>query len=167
MNQSHSFEPFRSLAPLALLGVASLVLVASSAAGAAAAKQRVQMEARLKVAESGTFVLRPVSRGPLASDSGTFSFDASQKRLVRGGQSVIVFTVTSTWQGRRGSLVIRERVDDVAAGSGYRVGTGVWSLVSARGTGQYAELSGSGRSAYVVTPGERVLSRWEGIVDKP
>jgi hypothetical protein len=63
--------------------------------------------------------------------------------------------------------VLKEQIDDVRAGDGYRVGAGVWSLLGARGTGQYAGLSGSGRSAYVLTPPGRVYSRWEGFVGKP
>jgi hypothetical protein len=61
-------------------------------------------------------------------------------------------------------MVLRERIDDVAAGNGYRVGTGVWSLLSARGTGQYAGQKGSGRSAYAWTPQNRVFFRFEGLV---
>jgi hypothetical protein len=156
----------RRLAALAVVGVVSL-LVASSAVGRAAGTQGVQMEATFDAGRSGTFVLTATGTGRLRSDSGKFEFAASEKRLVRNGQSVIVFTVTSTWRGQRGTLVLRERTDDVAAADGYRVGTGVWSINDARGTGQYAGVTGSGRLAYVVTPRHRVLTRWEGIVRQP
>lgn len=156
------------LTTLALVTVASLVLVSATPAGPAASKQRVVMEAKKIVGPGGgTFSVTPVGLGPLKSDSGKFTFTGSQKDVVRSGQSVIIFTVTSTWTGKRGTMVLRERIDDVAAAdTGYRVGTGMWSLLSARGTGQYAGLSGSGRSAYVVTPQERVFFRWEGFVTK-
>lgn len=164
--------PIKRVAPvvttLVLVTVASLVLVSATPAGPSASKQRVEMEAKKIVGPGGgAFVLTPLGRGPLKSDTGKFTFTASQKEVVRSGQSVLIFTLTSTWTGERGTMVLRERIDDVAAASGYRVGTGVWSLLRARGTGQYAGLSGSGRSAYVVTAQERVFSRLEGFVTRP
>ena len=157
------------LTTLAVLNVASLMLVSATWAATTVSKQRVVMEAKAIVGPGGgTFVVTPQGHGPLKSDAGKFTFTVSQKEVVRSGQSVIIFTSTSTWAGKRGTMVLRERFDDVAAGgNGYRVGTGVWSLLSARGTGQYAGLSGSGRSAYVVTPQERLFFRWEGFVTKP
>lgn len=153
---------------LALLTVASMVLVSATPAGAS--KQRVVIEAK-KVAGPGvgTFALTPQGSGPLAADSGTFGATVSQRTIVRSGQSVTIFTATSTWTGKKGTLLLRERVEDVAAGGIYRVGTGVWSLLSAKGSGQYAGVSGSGRSAYVATPKaavDRVSFRYEGLVGK-
>lgn len=159
--------PFLTI--LALLTVASLLLVSPTSAGPAASKQRVVMEVKSKVGSGGgAFVLTALGSRPLESDAGMIKDTVSQKHVVRGGQSVIIFTITSTWTGKRGTMVLRERIDDVAGGSGYRVGTGVWSLLSAKGTDQYAGLSGSGRSAYVLAPqGCCVLFRYEGFVTKP
>ena len=157
------------LTTLALLSVASLVLVSTTLAGPAASKQRVVMKVKSTVGSGGgTFVLTPLGSGPLKPDAGMIKETVSQKRVVRGGQAVIIFTITSTWTGKRGTMVLLERIDDVAGRNGDRVGTGVWSLLSARGTDQYAALSGSGRSAYVVTPhGCCVHFRYEGFVAKP
>ena len=158
----------RTLTTLAQLSVASLVLVSAAQAGPAATKQRVVMEAKAAAGPGGgTFVVTPQGPGPLKSDTGTFTFTISKQEVVRSGQRVTIYTVTSTWAGKRGTLVLRQRIDDVAAGNGYRVGTGVWSLLSARGTGQYAGVSGSGRSAYAWTPQKRVFFRYEGFVTKP
>lgn len=158
------------LTTLALLTVASLVLVSAPLAGSAASKpQRVAIEVKSTVgSRGGDFVLTPLGSGPLESDAGTITDTVSQKHVVRGGQSVIIFTLTSTWTGKRGTMVLRERIEDVAGGGGYRVGTGVWSVLSAKGTDQYAGLSGSGRSAYALTPqGCCVLIRYEGLVTQP
>jgi hypothetical protein len=157
------------LKTLALLGAAVLVLVSATAASAAARKQPVTMESSSTLqlqGSSGVFVVTPVGSGPLLPDAGTFTSSISQKKLVRGGQSVYVFTGTSTWKGKLGTLVVKEQFDDVDASRGYRVATGLWSLVSAKGTGRYAGVSASGGSAYVVTPGGRVLFRWEGLAAK-
>lgn len=86
--------------------------------------------------------------------------------MVRAGQPITIFTTTSTWKGKRGTFVLRERIEGVAAGNGYSVGTGTWSLVGAKGSGQYAGLVGSGWEAGVVTPGRehRIFFRFEGFV---
>lgn len=155
---------------LALVTVASLVCISATPAGPATNRQRVAVEAK-KIAGpgDGTFVLTTLGPGPLKPDSGTFTDSVSQKNVVRSGQSVLIFTATSTWTGKQGTLVLQLRIDDVAAGNGYRVGTGMWSLLSARGTGQYAGLNGSGRLAYVATPKapiDHVSIRYEGVVTK-
>jgi len=154
---------------LALLTVASLVLVSATPAGQAASKQRVAMEVKSTVgSRAGTFVLTALGAGQLKSDAGTIKDTVSQKHVVRSGQAVVIFTITSTWTGKLGTMVLRERIDDVAGGGGYRVGTGVWSLRSASGTNQYAGLSGSGGSAYALSAhGCCVLFRYEGFVTKP
>jgi hypothetical protein len=152
---------------LALFTVAVLVLVSATPASPAASKQRVVLEAKKTYGPGGgTFVVTTLGPGPLTSDSGEFTFRASPKNVVRSGQSIIVFSTTTSFTGKRGTLVFRGPFDQVAAGNGYRVATGDWSIVTARGTGQYAGLSGSGRSAYVVTPQGRLFTRWEGFVTK-
>ena len=159
------------LTTLALLMGASLVLVSATPAGRAASKQHVVMKVKSTVGSGGgTFVLTPLGSGQLESDAGTTQ-DAglSQKHVVRGGKPVLIFTYTSTWTGTRGTIVLQERINDApGAKPGYRVGTGVWSLLSASGTDQYAGLTGSGKSTYAVTPhGCCVLIRYEGFVTTP
>ena len=153
---------------LAVLAVASFVLASPTAAGQAS-KQSVVMEVKSTVgSKAGTFVLTPQGSGPLKSDAGTINETVSQKHVVRNGQSVIIFAITSTWTGKLGTMVLQERINDVAGGGGYRVGTGVWSLRGASGTSQYAGLSGGGGSAYALSAhGCCVLFRYEGLVAKP
>lgn len=154
---------------LAVLFAAALTLVSATTASPTTGKQSIAMEASKMVGPEGTatFVLTPVSSGTLQHDTGTFTFtSSSQKKLVRDGQSVIVFNATLTWIGKLGTFVTHMQVNDVAVGKDYRVGTGLWSLVGAKGTGQYASVSGSGRSAYVLTPNGRVHFQWEGLATK-
>jgi hypothetical protein len=149
----------------ALFGLAGAVGYATTAAAPAASRLHFVMEAK-KIAGpvGGSFVVTPVGPGSLEADSGKFTFTVSERHVVRSGQPVTIFAATSTWTGKLGTLVLRERIDDVGAGNGYRAGTGVWSLV--RGTGQYEGVSGSGRLAYVTTPPERVFFRYEGLLSK-
>ncbi len=102
---------------LALLTVASLVLVSATPADPAASKQRVVMEAKGFGPAGGTFVFAPQAPGPLHSDAGKYTFTAAKNRVVRSGQFVIVYTVTVTFAGKQGTLVTRERIEDVPAGS--------------------------------------------------
>ena len=156
------------LMPLLLAFVASLVLVAAAPANPTATKQHVVLEGtKIAGPGGGTFTLTASGSGPLKADSGTFSGPVSQKKIVRNGQAVIIFTSTTTFKGKLGTLVLKERFEDVAAGNGYRVGTGVWSVVKAKGKRQYAGLTGSGRSAYVLAQDHHVFFRWEGFVTKP
>ena len=64
--------------------------------------------------------------------------------MTRDGQQVEIWTNTWTLAGKRGSLTVRERVEWIDAGGPY-IGTGTWKLV--RGTGAYARIAASGRSA--------------------
>ena len=155
---------------LIALGVlaAAPALVSAAPAGPIAVKQHVVIEAKKTAGPGGgTFVVTSMGSGPLTSDFGNFTFTVSQKHVVRSGQPATIYTVVSTWAGKQGTMVFRERIEDVAAGNGYRVGTGVWSLIAARGTGQYAGLNGTGRSAYAWTNQNRVYFRFEGTVTKP
>ena len=157
-----------TLTAFALLTVASLVLVSTAPAERTATTQRVVMKVRSKIGSAaGTFALTATGTGPLRSDTGTIAETVAQKQIVSGGTPVIVFTITSTWTGKRGTMVLRERIEDVGVKNGNRFGTGVWSLLSARATAQYVGFVGSGHSAYTVTPqGCCVVFRYQGSVTK-
>jgi hypothetical protein len=72
---------------------------------------------------------------------------------MREGQSVAIYDpIVETLKGKRGTLVIRSRIEYVDAGTGYHVGTGTWKVV--RGTGRYARITGGGRR------GDVYLDRW-------
>jgi hypothetical protein len=51
------------------------------------------------------------------------------------------------------------------AGNGYHVGTGTWKVV--RGTGQYAQITGGGRSGTVTLDRGPWSSRLEGVLALP
>jgi dipeptidyl aminopeptidase/acylaminoacyl peptidase len=82
---------------------------------------------------------------------------------VREGQRVQIVNWVTTLKGKRGSFVIRARIEHVEAGNGYHAGIGTWKFV--RGTGQYAQVTGGGRVGNVWLEGgpwsERVTDQWD------
>ncbi|HLG08918.1 MAG TPA: hypothetical protein VI409_09665 [Gaiellaceae bacterium] len=123
--------------------VAAVTLTSVAAAGPDAAKQRVAIV--MNDLPDGKFLLSPFQLGAVKSDSGRTSVALSGPNVVmREGQTIEVWRNTWTLTGKRGSLTIRERVEWIDAGQPF-IGTGTWKLV--RGTGQYAGIAGSGRSA--------------------
>ena len=122
---------------------AAVTLTAVAAAGPNTAKQRVAIT--MKDLPDGQFVLEPLQAGALKRGTGTTSVVLSGPNVVlRDGQSIEVWKNTWTLTGKRGSLTIRERVEWISTGNPY-IGTGTWKVV--RGTGAYAGITGSGRSA--------------------
>ena len=90
---------------------------------------------------------------------------APGREVVREGQRVTIYDAIATQKGKRGSLVIRYRTEYVDAGNGYHVGTGTWKVV--RGTGQYAGITGGGRSGAVTLDRGPWSSRAEGVLTLP
>jgi hypothetical protein len=86
------------------------------------------------------FVLTPLRAGALERDSGTATAGElpAERVVMRDGRRVV-----ETLKGKRGTLVIRSRIEYVDAGNGYHVGTGTCRVV--RGTGRYARVAGGGR----------------------
>ena len=84
--------------------------------------------------------------------------------MMRDGQRVTVQNYVTTRKGKRGSFVARSRMEYVAAGNGYLVGTNTWRFV--RGTGQYAQITGGGRGGDVVD-GPRWIDHYEGFLSAP
>jgi hypothetical protein len=132
---------------VALCVVAATVTVtAVAAAHPEATKQRVAITAKgvANPSSFGKFVLTPLQTGTLKADSGTETSSVSSERVVmREGQEVKIVNWTTTCKGKRGSFVIRVRLEQVEAGNGYHVSIGSWTFV--RGTGTYAHVSGGGR----------------------
>jgi hypothetical protein len=118
-------------------------------------------------APTGTFVLHALSPGPLTLDSGSHDYAAAERPpVVRNGQGIAVYVLVDTFAGKRGTIVVRSRIELVGAGNGTTVGTGSWSIV--RGTKAYAGLRGGGRVAVVVvTPRGLTTSQYEGLVTAP
>jgi hypothetical protein len=154
----------RILSVLALTALAAVTNLASSvSAGSLAQEQRVMLVQKHRVgAPTGTFVFYALSPGPLKLDSGKYTYAAAEKPpVILKGQGMAVYIAVTTLTGRRGTFVIRWRMEFVGAGNGNTVGTGTWSLV--RGTGAYAGASGGGRVA-TVTPRGFTSSQYEGFV---
>jgi hypothetical protein len=156
-------------APHAVLVVlaATVTLTSGAAAGSDAAKQRVAITSQAaKTTDVSPFVLTPLQAGPLKRDSGTVSGALPAERVVmRGGQRVSIYEGVVTLKGKRGRLVTRYRSEYVDGGNGYHVGTGTWKVV--RGTGQYARITGGGRSGHVWLDRGPWSSRDEGFLALP
>jgi hypothetical protein len=156
-------------APHAVLVVlaAAVTLTSVAAAGSDAAKQRVAITSQAaKTTEVSPFVLTPLQSGPLKRDSGTMTGSIPAERVVmRAGQRVSIYEGVVTLKGKRGSLVTRYRSEYVDGGNGYHVGTGTWKVV--RGTGQYARITGGGRSGHVWLDRGPWSSRDEGFLTVP
>jgi hypothetical protein len=147
---------------------AAVVLTSAAAAGPSVTKQRVAITSRL--VPQRTFVLVPSTSGALKRDSGTVSVvSGSSREIMRDGQAVSVFPrAVYTFTGKLGSFTIHERtewveVSNVNTRYGYPPGVaiGTWELV--RGTGQYAALTGGGRSGHAGL-GSPWLARHEGFM---
>jgi hypothetical protein len=156
-------------APQAILVAlaAAVTLTTGAAAGPDATKQRVAITTQAaQTTKVSPFVLTPFRAGPLKADSGKLTSAFSPARIVmRDGQKVSVYDGSATLKGKLGSLVIRYRDEYVEAGNGYHVGTGTWKVV--RGTGQYAHLTGGGRTGNVSLDRGPWSSRNEGFFTLP
>lgn len=153
---------FSSLTALAV--VVSIGTAAVSAAPASRPQRIMLVEQHRFGAPTGTFVLHALSPGPLSLDSGSHDYAAAERPpVIRDGQGIAVYVLVEAFAGKRGTIVVRSRIELVGAGNGTTVGTGSWSIV--RGTRAYAGLRGGGRAAVVVmTPGGFTSSQYEGLV---
>ena len=146
--------------------VAAVSLASVAAAGPEAAKQRVAINTKM---HQSTFVLIPLQAGPLARDSGTVKDNtpnAPCRKVVRDGQEANVCNGGRwTLTGKRGTLTIRVPAEWVDPGSGgCGVAFGTWNVV--RGTGEYAGITGGGRSAYDAHC-QKWYARHEGFLRSP
>ena len=153
----------------AVLGCA--LLVSATASGVTdAKKQRIAIEVKQPLtAPKGKFVLDALTPGLLKIDTGSMTFTSGPTPVFSGrivnGQRVDRFRGATTLTSSLGTVALRLQVDFVSAGSGYQVGSGTWSVVS--GTGQYAGLTGGGRSALVNPASGRFgFARYEGFVGR-
>ncbi len=158
---------------VALVALAAAVTLASvAAAGPNAAKQRVAID--MKLYPQKTFVLTPLQAGPLKRDSGSLATEreAHGRDVMRKGQKVTIYDgQVWTLTGKQGTLTIRERTEWVEVSNentryGYPPGVaiGTWTVV--RGTGQYAQVTGGGRSGHAGL-GSRWLAQQEGYLNSP
>ena len=144
---------------------ASVMLVSVAAAGPAATKQRVAINMKF---HASTFVLAPLQAGALKRDSGTLSesgTSGSCRDVIRDGQKASICPAAWTLAGKPGTLTIRASQEWVDPGSGgCGVAFGTWKIV--RGTGEYARVTGGGRSAYDAHC-QKWYARHEGFLTSP
>ncbi len=147
--------------------VAAIMLTSVAAAGPEAAKQRVVITsgASQPTQVGAPFVLTPLRAGALKRDSGTLTASASGRTVMRDGQRIEIYVNVGTYKGKLGNLVTRHRTEYVDGGNGYHVGTGTWTVV--RGTGQYAQITGGGRSGTVWLDRGPWSFRSEGFLTVP
>jgi hypothetical protein len=151
--------------PTFLVGLAvAVTLTAGAAAGPEATKQRVAITTQAaQPTNASPFVLTPRQAGRIKPDSGKLIASVPPGRVVmRDGQKISIYEGSSTLRGKLGTLVIRYRDEYVEAGNGYHVGIGTWRVV--RGTGQYAHVTGGGRTGNVWLERGPWSSREDGVL---
>jgi len=150
----------RVLAVVGLVAVAAAVLVGLATAGTATRQQQVEITFH---SLAKTFVLVPLTSGPIRRDSGTYSSCCwTQRFYTRDGQSIEIDDPTVTMKGKRGTFIWHERLTFVDINNGYDVATGSWTIV--RGTGAYTHLHGHGREAAVDKNNVEVAVQDQGLV---
>ena len=148
-----------------LIAVATAVTLASAAAaGPAPTKQRVQIDTKYPGA---TFTLTALQGGALKPDSGTHGCktEETKSEVSLNGQQTWPWTCPAlVFTGKHGTLVLRSQYAWIEAGGPYNIATGTWKIV--RGTGQYARVTGGGRSAHVGTLSTG-RERFQGYLTSP
>lgn len=146
----------------ALLAAAAIVTGVATAGHAANQPQRIAISS--PDGNSGSFVLTPLTSGPIPRDSGTATACCWTPRFLRrDGQAIEIDNPLRTFESKRGTFVWRARIAWVDSGSGYSIGTGTWKIVG--GTGAYAHLEGKGRVALITGANDRdVAGRAEGLL---
>jgi hypothetical protein len=144
----------------ALLVALATAVALTSVATAGPAKQGVQIDLKFP---GNTFVLRPLEPGAIKRDSGTQSCarEPVKRAVFRNGEEALALNCLVRLVGNRGNLVLHSRFTWIETGGAYDVATGTWQVV--RGTGAYARITGSGRSAHVGTLGVG-RSRYQGFL---
>ena len=157
----------RALQAIFVVLAAAIALTSVAAAGPAPTKQRVQID--MKIHPKKTFALATLQSGALKRDSGTHACNGGDPddlgTVQRDGQEAFRWECRA-WEftGKRGTLVLRSQFTWIEAGGPYNIATGTWKVV--RGTGQYAGVTGGGRSAQVGGP-SGWLARYQGFLTSP
>jgi hypothetical protein len=132
----------------AAAAIVALAIAAPIAARTHNGGQHIRIEA--SGANTQTFVLTPMSAGPIQSDSGTLTFCCwTTSHVMRAGESLEVNDPYLTLRGAHGTLRLRNTIEWVDLPDGWSTFSGIWKAVS--GTGAYRSTSGSGRVAGVST----------------
>ena len=151
----------RKLTAVAVLAATAVTLAAVATAGSVAPKQRIGIQVKGGANES--FVLTPLTSGVIKRDTGAATFCCwSSRHIMRDGQAIELNDPQMTLTGKRGTLVIRNRIEWVDVPDGWAVFTGTWNVI--RGTGDYVGLSGGGRGAGITLPNGKGKTRFEGFL---
>ena len=157
----------------ALLAVAigtALAAGATAYAGsgeAAAQKQRIAIDMVVdEKTQMATFTVKPLTSGPIKSDKGTATLCCvvDGGRVLRNGMRTYNASIGARLDGRRGTLRLRQFIDQSEMQNGFWVSVGTWRIE--KGTGTYSGIKkGGGRHVAVTTlPDRRRLVRQEGWV---
>ena len=139
---------------------AALTFVSAAAGTSTAPKQLVTFDSK---AGPDHFTLVWRKPGAAITDSGSVDNNVrTAEHLVRDGQSVRVNSVLETYTGKRGTLVLRDRIEWLDAGNGYMIGVSTWRVV--RGTGAYKGVTGGGRGGSVWPPSGPVSFHADGFL---
>ena len=110
----------RTLATVVAVTTATMLAASTAMAGPAPTKQRVAITARAGI---NGFSLAPFKPGRLSPDTGTAVWCSWSERIVtREGQRIEINSPLSTLNGKRGTLVLRWRIEWLDAGNGYTIG---------------------------------------------
>ena len=140
--------------------MAALAFVSAATGTSTAPKQPVTI---ISKAGADAFSLVWLKPGAEVTDSGSIDNDVRTARhLVRDGQSVLVNDVLETYTGKRGTFVLRDRIEWLDAGHGYMIGVSTWTVV--RGTGAYKDVTGGGRGGSVWPPRGPVSFHADGFL---
>ena len=142
---------------------AAVAAIATAGSGARNHQMRNQRIAITFHSLAQSFVLVPLTPGPMRRDSGSYSSCCWTRRFsTRDGESMEIDDPTVTMKGKRGTFTWHERLTFVDIDNGYDVATGPWKIT--RGTGAYVHLRGHGREAAVDRHNVEVAARDEGVV---
>jgi hypothetical protein len=146
---------------LAAVAIAAAVLASVASASPSAKQQRIAIAFDQK---AGTFVLTPLTPGPIVRDSGTYTSCCwTERHSTRDGQSIDIDDPRVSFNGKRGTFTWDELITFVDINNNYTVSTATWTITG--GTGAYAHLEGHGREAAVGrTDGGEIAARAEGLV---
>ena len=155
----------RILIAAAVLAMAATAFAGIATAGSARTTTKQQRIAIVLHDKSSTFVLTPLTSGPIQQDSGKWSACCwTNSSVTRDGQSADIDNPTLTFKGKQGTFTWHARITFVDLDNDYTVATAVWKI--ARGTGVYAQLEGHGRQAFIErTNGSNAMAnKAEGVV---
>jgi hypothetical protein len=154
----------RTTALVVLLACAAASLLSVASAASKATKQQVSILADFNTQTGGaTWELIPLSPGPLKRDKGSSQGGGEVKaQTLLNGQRVTPIIGSDSLTGKRGTLVISQKIVITQVGQRFHSGIGTWRVV--RGTGAYKGITGGGRYADVGLPGGTVLVNQEGYL---